>query len=151
MNNSQTTTQSIRVEEFLPHSPARVWKALTDQALIAKWLMPGNFELKLGHQFSFLTDPIPAANFDGNIHCRVLEIDPERKLKITWGEGSLDTTVLWQLTPEGTGTRLLMVHDGFDPNNPVHQFAHQGMGNGWRTKVIPTLAKFLAAEVVAKA
>ena len=51
-------------------------------------------------------DPIPAANFAGNIICRVLELEPARKLKITWGEGTLDTTVLWQLTPEGTGTAV---------------------------------------------
>lgn len=141
-----TEVQAIRIEEFLPHSPARVWKALTDSELLAKWLMPSDFEPKAGHQFVFKTDPIPAANFDGNVHCRVLEIEPERKLKITWGEGSLDTTLLWELKPEGTGTRLYMVHDGFDPNNPMHRFAYQGMGDGWRTKIFPSLARLLAEE-----
>jgi hypothetical protein len=52
--------------------------------------MPADFQLKLDHQFAFKTAPIPAANFDGSIICRVLEIEPERKLKISWGEGSLD-------------------------------------------------------------
>jgi uncharacterized protein YndB with AHSA1/START domain len=142
---------SIRVEDHLPYAPARVWKALTDQGYISQWLMPSDFQLKLGHQFTFHTDPIPAVNFDGTILCRVLEIEPERKLKISWGEGTLDTTVLWELSPEGTGTHLTMVHDGFDPANPMHKFAHQGMGDGWRNDVIPGLARFLSEQVAQEA
>jgi len=138
---------SIHVEEYLPYPPARVWKALTEQEFLSQWLMPGDFQLKLGQPFTFKTTPIPAVNFDGTILCRVLEIEPERKLKITWGEGNLDTTVLWELTPEGAGTHLSMLHDGFDPNNTMHQFAHQGMGDGWRTDVIPGLNRFLAQQV----
>lgn len=138
---------SIYVEDFFPYPPTIVWKALTDQSMLEKWLMPGDFVPKLGHQFTFQADPIPAIHFDGAIRCRVLEIEPERKLKITWGEDSLDTTLLWELTPEGTGTRLSMLHDGFDPNNPTHQFAHRNMGSGWRNMVIPRLASLLAEEV----
>jgi len=142
-----TEFMSIEVEGYLPYPPARVWKALTEQEYLTKWLMPNDFQLKLGQPFTFQTTPIPAANFDGIILCRVLEIEPERTLKISWGEGTLDTTVLWQLAPEGAGTHLTMVHDGFDPNNPVHRFAHQGMGDGWRTGVIPGLGRFLAEQV----
>jgi len=146
-----TETLSIHVEGYLPFPPARVWKALTEQELLNQWLMPGDFQLELGHQFSFKTSPIPAVNFDGTIICRVLEIEPERRLKITWGEGMLDTTVLWELVPEGPGTHLTMEHAGFDPNNPSHQFAYQGMGNGWRTGVIPGLTRFLEAQVAQEA
>jgi uncharacterized protein YndB with AHSA1/START domain len=113
--------------------------------------MPNDFQLKLGQEFTFKTSPIPAANFDGTILCRVLEVEPERKLKISWGEGTLDTTVLWELSPEGDGTNLTMVHDGFDPNNPMHKFAYEGMGNGWRTGVIPGLKRFLEAQFEQKA
>jgi uncharacterized protein YndB with AHSA1/START domain len=143
--------QSIHVEGHLPFPPARVWKALTNQSLLSQWLMPSDFQPTVGHQFSFKTQPIPAANFDGNIICRVLEVEPERRLKITWGEGSLDTTVLWELAPEGAGTHLSMLHDGFDPKNPVHQFAYEGMSDGWRTGVIPGLTRFLTQQVAQEA
>jgi uncharacterized protein YndB with AHSA1/START domain len=142
---------SIEVEEYLPFAPARVWRALTDQDMLTKWLMPGDFQPTVGHQFTFRTAPIPSANFDGIIQCRVLELEPERKLKFSWVGGSLNTTILWQLTPEGTGTRLRMVHDGFDPNNPIDQFAHKNMGSGWRSTIIPSLNRFLAQEVTQEA
>jgi uncharacterized protein YndB with AHSA1/START domain len=142
--------RTIRLEEFLPHPPERVWRALTTPELIARWLMPNNFQLEIGHPFTFKTQPIPAANFDGIIHCRVVEVEPEQRLKISWGEGSLDTTVTWQLIAEDTGTRLLLEHDGFDPNNPIHKIARDGMGNGWRTGVLPSLAKLLDAELAAE-
>src|SRR5215470_6773811 len=70
----RTTNQAltIRVEEFLPYPVARVWRALTDAELLARWLMPNDFELELGHRFMFRTAPMPAVGFDGVIHCEVL-------------------------------------------------------------------------------
>jgi uncharacterized protein YndB with AHSA1/START domain len=47
-----TSSQSIIREVFYPHAPERVWRALTDSAVIAKWLMPNTFEPKLGAQFT---------------------------------------------------------------------------------------------------
>jgi uncharacterized protein YndB with AHSA1/START domain len=48
-------------------------------------------------------------------------------LRCTFAEGSLDTTITWRLEPEGTGTRLFLVHDGFEPESE----ALTGMGRGW--------------------
>ena len=39
---------SVEVDEVLPHPPERVWQALTDPALLARWLMPNDFP-KPGH------------------------------------------------------------------------------------------------------
>jgi uncharacterized protein YndB with AHSA1/START domain len=36
----------LRVEEFLPCPDDRGWRALTDPALIARWLMPNDFKLQ---------------------------------------------------------------------------------------------------------
>ena len=33
-------THDIEIEEVLPHSPGKVWRALTSGALMARWLMP---------------------------------------------------------------------------------------------------------------
>jgi uncharacterized protein YndB with AHSA1/START domain len=31
---------TVRVEQFLTHPPAKVWRALTDPGLLAQWQMP---------------------------------------------------------------------------------------------------------------
>jgi uncharacterized protein YndB with AHSA1/START domain len=126
------TTVSITHETVLPQSPEQVWAALTDPAVIARWLMPNDFAPKLGHRFTFTTTPIPAARFDGIIHCEVVELDPPRRLAYTWTGGDLTTKVTYRLEPEGTGTRLYFEHSGFDLENPVHRLAYDGMGSGWK-------------------
>jgi uncharacterized protein YndB with AHSA1/START domain len=137
-----TDARTIHVDEFLAHPPARVWKALTDPVLLAKWLMPNDFRAVVGHRFTFLTDPRPNVGFDGVVHCEVLAVEPERLLRISWRGGTLDTTVTWTLAPEGRGTRLFLEHDGFDPDDPTQQFSRRIMDGGWRSKV---MAAFRAA------
>ncbi len=134
---------SIEVDEFLPHPPAKVWRALTDPDLLARWLMPNDFKPVVGHRFAFTTRPIPNIGFDGIIACRVLELDEPRLLRIAWGGGGLDTTVTWRLVPEGRGTRMLIRHAGFDLDDPVHAFAFRGMGSGWRSHILRALHQTL--------
>jgi uncharacterized protein YndB with AHSA1/START domain len=133
MSKPMRDPRTIRVDEFLPHSPARVWRALTEPELLAKWLAPNDFRLVTGHRFVLRMDPIPAVDFDGNTYCRVLDFEVPRRLRISWGDepGGLNTTVTWTLEPEGRGTRLFTVHDGFDPDDPLQQRARRGMGGGW--------------------
>ena len=45
---------------------------------------------------------------------------------LTEPEGSQDTTITWRLEPEGTGTRLFLVHAGFVEGSP----SFKGMSNG---------------------
>jgi hypothetical protein len=35
------------------------------------------------------------------------------------------------LHPEGTGTRVILRHSGFDPDDAVQQRSRTIMGNGW--------------------
>lgn len=44
----------------------------------------------------------------------------------------LDSTVTLTLHPEGSGTRLFLVHDGFDPDDPYQAVARRLLGSGWR-------------------
>jgi uncharacterized protein YndB with AHSA1/START domain len=141
----KTDPRTVRVDEFLSHPPARVWKALTDPDMLAKWLMPNDFAAVVGHRFTFRTDPRPKAGFDGIIRCEVLDLEPERLLRFSWRGGSLDTTVTWTLVAEGRGTRLFLEHDGFDPDDPIHQNTRRLMGNGWRSHVMASLRTALTA------
>jgi uncharacterized protein YndB with AHSA1/START domain len=107
-------TDSIAFEFDLPHRPEKVWRALTDPALLTEWLLPVvELELESGAAFTFKTQPQPG--WDGGVNCRILEIDAPRKLSYAWvvGDMEIDTVVTFTLTPTGSGTRLNLVQSGF--------------------------------------
>jgi uncharacterized protein YndB with AHSA1/START domain len=107
---SQIETISFEVD--LQHPPAKVWRALTDPALLAEWLLPViGLELRPGADFMFKTQPYPG--WDGTVNCRMLEIEPQRKLRYTWTVPFLDTDVTFTLTPTALGTHLGIVQSGF--------------------------------------
>ena len=99
------TLTAIELDEFLPHPPAKVWRALTEPALIAAWLMENDFEPVIGHRYTMRGTPVPAVGFSGLVASEVLEIDPERLLRISWRDAeagnNLNSTVTWTLVPEG--------------------------------------------------
>lgn len=150
MTQAQTLdqTRAIAVEEDFPHPPALLWQAISDGALMARWLMPPTgFAPVAGQNFTFTTTP--AGAWDGVIRCQVLEVAPLHRLVFAWtggdagnqGYGSkLETTVTMTLTAIPTGTRLRVDHAGFVlPRNEV---AYQNMSGGW-TKVMGKLAGVL--------
>ncbi|MBD0690931.1 SRPBCC family protein [Streptomyces sp. CBMA123] len=133
-----TEKAAIHCDEFLPHPPARVWAALTDPELHARWWAAGDVRAVVGHRFTLDMGPW------GQQPCEVVEVEVERLLRYAFGAGSLDTTVTWRLVPEGHGTRLLLEHAGFDLDTPMGRQAHQGMGRGWPSvlrRIAPALAE----------
>ncbi len=107
-------TDSISFDFDLHHPPAKVWRALTDPALLAEWLLPvADFGLAPGTSFAFRTQPV--GGWDGVVNCRMLEADAPRKLTYAWVVGDMDTVVTFTLTPTTSGTHLSLVHSGFKP------------------------------------
>ncbi|HEX6939264.1 MAG TPA: SRPBCC domain-containing protein [Longimicrobiales bacterium] len=107
-------TESISFEFDLPHPPEKVWRALTDPALLREWLLPVfDFELRPGAEFTFRAEPQPG--WDGIVRCRLLESDTHRHLSWRWVAGDIDTVVTFTLTPTASGTRLSLVQSGFKP------------------------------------
>ena len=45
---------TIECDEFLPHPPALVWRAITDPELQARWWAPGDVRPVVGQQGSGL-------------------------------------------------------------------------------------------------
>lgn len=131
--------RTIHLDEFISHPPKRVWRALTDPDLLARWLMPAeDFELRVGHRFTFQGEPIPAVKFGGVVYCEILAFEIDRMLSYSWegsGENQLYSTVTWRLVPEGRGTRLFLEHEGFDPDDPLQQLSRRMMGGGWRPAI----------------
>ncbi|WP_437726045.1 SRPBCC family protein [Sorangium sp. So ce861] len=133
-------TESLSFEFDLRHSPEKVWRALTDPALLAEWLLPAvGFKLEPGAAFTFKTQPYPG--WDGTVDCRILEIEAHRKISYTWGVPFLDTVVTFTLTPTASGTRLSLEQSGFK-SDQKQEFG--GARYGWKMmggKLVELLAR----------
>jgi len=77
------------------------------------------------------------------MHCQVLDLQPPSLLRLSWRTAALDTTVSWRLVAEGTGTRLLITHDGFDASDPGQRMVMDLLGGGWRGHVLRNLRAVL--------
>jgi uncharacterized protein YndB with AHSA1/START domain len=131
MTAADTTTFSV--DQFIAAPVEKVWRALTEPDLIARWWAPADIAPVLGHRFSF-------DMFEwGRISCEVTVVEPLHRFVYTFnGTWTID----WRLETEGHGTRLFLEHSGFDPANPRDRFALENMGAGWRDTVLPRLAEF---------
>ena len=121
---------SIAFEWDLHHSPEKVWRALTDPALLTEWLLPVvELALEPGAGFTFKAPAQPG--WDGVVSCRILEVEAPRKLSYAWvaGEGWLDTVVTFTLAPTPSGTRLQLVQSGFKPDQKQNL---GGARYGWK-------------------
>ena len=104
--------EALSMEVDLPHAPEKVWRALTDPALLSEWLLPViGFRLEPGAEFTLKTQAQPG--WDGTVNCRFLAIEAGRKLQYTWDVPFLQTVVTFTLTPMDAGTRLTIVQAGF--------------------------------------
>jgi len=121
MNEMSVETRSVVVEREFPHPPEKIWRALTQPHLIEAWLVKTGFRPIVDHRFGL--------RFDwGAVDCRVMEVEPHRKLVYTWVSGELESVVTWTLTPTGRGTRLRMEQSGFGPDQPRY---YGGARAGW--------------------
>ncbi|HUF71260.1 MAG TPA: SRPBCC domain-containing protein [Longimicrobiales bacterium] len=137
---ARSQTESISFEFDIPHSPEKVWRALTDPVLVAEWLLPVvDFKLERGAAFTFTAQPQPG--WDGIVHCRFLEIEARRTLSWTWVVGDIDTVVTFTLSPTASGTRLSLVQSGFKPDQKRNV---AGARYGWKMmggKLVDLLAR----------
>lgn len=126
-------TKSIVVERMMPHPPEKIWRALTQSALMAEWLMRNDFEPVVGRKFNFHATPIPGA-WNGVSDCEVLEVGPP--LRLAWRQQAsgeqkadgLDSVVTWTLTPREGGTLVRMEQSGFRPKD---EMGFKMMSGGW--------------------
>jgi len=128
---NEVATRTLVVEREMPHPPEKVWRALTQAALIEEWLMKNDFQPTVGHRFNLRTQPY--GSWNGIIDSEVLEIEPHKALAYTWvsGEGPMrvESVVTWTLTPTASGTHLRMEQSGFRPDRPQN---YNGAKYGWQ-------------------
>jgi len=109
----------IHIVRDYPHPQAKVWRAVTDPALVPLWTATGQgarlegFEPVVGNRFRFVARPMPG--WRGIVDCEVLEVREPSLLHYTWvgGEGEEPTHITYRLEPVGAGTRFTYDHTGF--------------------------------------
>jgi uncharacterized protein YndB with AHSA1/START domain len=112
-----TEPATLKIQRLLPGPVERIWAYLTDSELRRKWLAAGPMEMKVGAPFELtwrnheLTDPPgqrPAGfSEEHRMQSRVTELDPPRKLGITWG---VSGEVSFELDPKGDEVLLTLIH-----------------------------------------
>jgi uncharacterized protein YndB with AHSA1/START domain len=136
---------AIKIDAWYPRPAEDVWRGLTDPELLGQWFMPADgFRAEVGCRFSF--------DRGGGelVRCEVTEVEPGRRLAYRWvgrkgpGHPPIETTVTWTLVTEADGTRLFLVHDGFDDTDPGQSEALRVMGGGWRGHLTVSLAKAIS-------
>ena len=126
-------TRSLVIEREMPHAPEKIWRALTQGALIEQWLMQNDFQPVVGHRFTFRAPPLP--HWNGVTDCQVLAVEANERLSYTWNASGaeaadgLKTVVTWTLTPTEHGTLVRMEQSGFRPEEEQN---YQGASYGWQ-------------------
>jgi uncharacterized protein YndB with AHSA1/START domain len=134
----------IVLEQTYPYPPERVWRAMTDSAALAEWLMPNDFEPRIGHKFRFRSKPMPG--WRGFVECEVIEVLAPRRLAYTWlgdADWKAPTIVRWTLAPVEGGTRLRLEHTNLQ--EPWGRALQAMLSQGWKgmleTKIVRVIER----------
>jgi uncharacterized protein YndB with AHSA1/START domain len=141
---------TLRIERVLPGPIERIWAYLTESELRRKWLAAGEMELRIGAPFELvwrndeLTDP-PGTRPEGfaaehRLQGEITEVDPPRRLAITWGSSG---GVTFTLEPQGRYVLLGIVHRRLPDRGMLLK-----VSAGWHTH-LDVLAARVAGETPA--
>ena len=112
-----TEPTTLKIQRLLPGPVERVWAYLTESDLRRKWLAAGAMEMKVGAPFELvwrnteLTDPPgarpPGFSEEHRMQSRITELDPPRKLAISWNDSG---DVSFELERKGDKVLLTLIH-----------------------------------------
>jgi uncharacterized protein YndB with AHSA1/START domain len=102
----------LHFRELYPHPIEAVWAAISDSTALAVWLMPNDFEPRVGKRFTFRRNP--TLEWRDSIECEVLAIEPPARIVWSWksSEGSSPGRVEIRLRSVEGGTELILDHIG---------------------------------------
>ncbi|MBB1596752.1 SRPBCC family protein [Achromobacter sp. UMC46] len=133
---------TLRFTRQLPASVETVWAFLTESEKRGRWLATGDMELREGGgvtlrfvhaDLSSVTEatPAPYQAYENGVttHGVVTRCEPPRLLAFTWGGSKGEPSeVMFELTPEGEGTRLVLTHRKLSSRDAMIDVA-----GGWHT------------------
>ena len=97
--NAKPKRRRFLWEYYLPYPPAKVWRALHEPELLAKWVTAKDTRPLVGHRFNFRAEPTPW--WDGIVYCEVLEIDLHKRLRHQRSQRFESSTHLRELRQPG--------------------------------------------------
>lgn len=134
--------KEIKIKRFYPFPIEKVWNAIATAEALGEWLMPNDFRLVLGNEFTFRTKPQPG--FDGIVKCKVIDFEIPTRLSYTWQGGPMKkpTLVTFVLKPQEEGTMIFFTHSGFEGfiNQYIIRFI---LGSGWKKLLFKKIQIFL--------
>ena len=103
------------------HSPARLWRAITDSVELTRWMAyPMTVDLRVGGGYH--------ADFGrtggGQLNGVIVKVESERVLRYAWGS----STVEWKIEPDGAGSRFTFAQHGLFPREIPGE---EGAAAGW--------------------
>ena len=127
------SSRSIHQETDFKASPQRIYEVLLDSKQFGEFTgLPAKISHDAGGSFSL---------FDGYITGRNVELLPNRRIVQAWRAGSWDegvySIIRFELKPQGSGTHLIMDHEGFPPG------ARESLNSGWKERYWDPLRKYL--------
>jgi uncharacterized protein YndB with AHSA1/START domain len=142
-----TEPATLTIERLLPGPIDRVWAYLTQSELRRQWFAAGDMELKLGATVELhwrndeLTNPPgerpPGSSSEHTLECRITELDPPRRLAITWGRSG---GVSFALDSVGEEVRLTLVHRRLPDRETMLK-----VGAGWHAHLDLLVARITGA------
>jgi uncharacterized protein YndB with AHSA1/START domain len=97
MSDTATTDEIVDLEFDLPEPPAKVWRALVEPEIVARWIEPERQAPSAGEH---------AARYE------LLDAQPQRRVSYRWREaGEAESIVTFSVATNAVGgTRLRIVH-----------------------------------------
>lgn len=119
-------------KEIIVDSPiSKVWMYLTVPDKLREWLMPNDFEVKVGKKFTFQCEP--KGDWDGVVLCEIKEVIPMKKLVYSWTTNviQVETKVMFTLQETEGQTKIELIHSGWDalPVDKIDLFDR--FNSGW--------------------
>jgi len=117
---------SLNMDFQFTTSVKKLWTALTDSSMLAKWIAENDFQPVVGHRFQFRHQP--NEYWDGIVNCEVLVVDEPNQLSFTWVVGEERHTVT--LTIQDLGNGKVNLH--LEQTGMTNKQALAGAKYGWK-------------------
>jgi uncharacterized protein YndB with AHSA1/START domain len=143
-----TEPATLKIERLLPGPVERIWAYLTQSDLRRQWLAAGPMEMTVGSSLELvwrndeLTDPPgqrpPGASDEHRMQSQITELEPHRKLAISWGNTG---GVSFMLEPVGDQVLLTVIHRRLPDRSTL-----LNVGAGWHMHLDILAARLLGRE-----
>jgi uncharacterized protein YndB with AHSA1/START domain len=124
--------KTIKQSYTMKAAPAKVFRALTDPKIIAKWSGgPAKMSAKKGGTFKL---------WGGDMFGKNLEVVKNKKLVQEWNTATFSSKVTFTIKPKGTGSVVDLLHEDV-PAGSVKNYA-----DGWKQYYLGAIKEMFEAQ-----